>query len=632
MKSLIKTLLIVLTLFCLTGCGKEFDVEEVKIEQNEVIYEDLKSGTNFSVSFWIKPIANHFDTQICTIEFSDNKLYLLNDSYDENYVTRGINLSHDNGFVYKDSSCYLETYRNNFVVVDYKNNTLSLYLNGELVDEESFFKKFWVKDLRIKFGSEKANFILNDLHVGDSLSSDEISQMYQNNISKRVDDIKPNVVGDIVIMPKDERIINYEYDENVFEKNGENLKIKDISNSGNIKFHCVVDGLEFGHEVEIKVDNSAEKNVKSVIESFGSVLYEKDKLPISLNEYSINYEVIEGRAEFDSTNNCLLKLDDSQERENIKLRVSTSKYEDKYEEEVDIVLLDPKYGQVLATFDGSDGWPEHVVGEESIYLFLGKDLKDWKKLNNNKIIETEDGSNRFRDPHLSRDADGNFIIVSTEGYFNPEFYVVNSKDLIEFNVKEISANKRDKTIDNEALITWAPECFYDRNNDQYVIHYSESGEKANSIYAVTTKDFENYSYPFILFDASYPVIDSNLTFINGKYYLFYKDETDGSKKIQLATSENLYNNNWDIFENFEYNFYGYDQEGPFVYKDGEDYFLFADAYRDGFVSYGEFHDNCYDWWIPEENNELNKLGVIRHFSIIDVTEKEYRRLEEYYRR
>ena len=248
------------------------------------------------------------------------------------------------------------------------------------------------------------------------------------------------------------------------------------------------------------------------------------------------------------------------------------------------------------------------------------------------IIETEDGSNRFRDPHLSRDTDGNFIIVSTEGYFNPEFYVVNSKDLIEFNVKEVSANKRDKTIDNEALITWAPECFYDRNNDQYVIHYSESGEKANSIYAVTTKDFENYSYPFILFDAGYPVIDSNLTFINGKYYLFYKDETAGSKKIQLATSEDLYNNNWDIFENFEYNFYGYDQEGPFVYKNGEDYFLFADAYRDGFVSYGEVHDNCYDWWIPEENGELNKLGVIRHFSIIDVTEKEYQRLEEYYGR
>ena len=632
MKSLIRTTLLILILFCLTGCGKEFKVEEATIEHNEVVYDNLKSGTNFGVSFWIKPLANYFDTQICTIEFSNNKLYLLNDSYDENYVTRGINLSHDNGFIYKDSDCYLETYRNNFVVISYKNNTFSLYLNGELIGEESFFKKIWINDLKIKFGSDKADFVLSDIHVGDSFSQEDVSQIYQSNISKRVDDIKPNVVGDIVVMPNDDRILNYEYDKNVFENNGNNLRFKDISNSGNINLHCTVDGLEFENEIAIEVDNRAEKNVKSVIESLGPVLYEKDNLPLSLNEYNINYEVIDGKAKFDNENSYLVKLDKAKEREKIKLKVRAFKDDDEYEEEISIVLMDPKYGQVLATFDGSDGWPEHVVGEESVYLFLGKDLKDWKKLNSNKIIETENGSNRFRDPHLSRDTNGNFIIVSTEGYFNPEFYITNSNDLIEFDVKEISANKRDKTIDNEALITWAPECFYDRNNDQYVIHYSESGEKANSIYAVTTKDFENYSYPFVLFDAGYPVIDSNLTFINGKYYLFYKDETVGSKKIQLATSEDLYNSNWDIFENFEYNFYGYDQEGPFVYKNGDDYFLFADAYRDGFVSYGEFHDNCYDWWIPEENIEMNKLGVIRHFSIIDVTEKEYQRLEEYYRR
>ena len=631
MKFLIKLFTLCIFIFSLSDCltNSNIEIQELNIDHDEMTYDCLNLKGNFTISFWYKPLENYFDTTILTIEDGTKVYSLINDSYDENYYTVGVNLLNDNGRLCLDGEHYLETYNYNFITIDYYDNTFFLYLNDQIIGERAFDEGIDFKNLKVTVGSQNAKGIVSNLKICEHLKEEKRHGLYQKDIVKRLDNLNLNVVGNTAVVPKDTRIEKVIYDEELFFEKDGNLESRNLEN-GQITLKCNVDGHETEKIFEINFDKCLENVLKDVIADLGSVVYEKDFLISSLNDININYDVIEGNAEYDEINHYLFKGSEASEREKIKLNITVSDGNKEASQDVSIILLNEKYGQVLATFAGNDGWPEHVTGDESIYFYLGRDLKDWIKLNNHKVITSEFGTNRFRDPHVSRDKNGNFVIVATEGYANPNFYVAKSMDLIDFDVDEVCANTFDKTLGNNGLITWAPECYYNRLNDEYIIHYSESGEQANSIYAVSTKDFKNYSYPFKLFEANHQIIDSNVTHINNYYYMFYKNEEADSKKIYLAVTDDLYNNHWLQIENFEYNFYGYDQEGPFVYKIGDDYFLFADAYRDEFISFGEFHDNCYDWWLPIENEELNKLGVLRHFSIIDVTEKEYQRLVDYY--
>ena len=46
------------------------------------------------------------------------------------------------------------------------------------------------------------------------------------------------------------------------------------------------------------------------------------------------------------------------------------------------------------------------------------------------ILTSKLGTGRVRDPFIGRDAEGQFVILATEGYDNPSIYVWKSEDLV----------------------------------------------------------------------------------------------------------------------------------------------------------------------------------------------------------
>ena len=194
--------------------------------------------------------------------------------------------------------------------------------------------------------------------------------------------------------------------------------------------------------------------------------------------------------------------------------------------------------------------------------------------------------------------------------------------MLDFKLKNISY--RDKDLPILGNYSWAPEVIYDYENDQYVILYSDTEAKNSPIYAVTTKDFERFSYPFIFFDAGFTIIDANITMFDGKYYLFYKGEdVERYGTLYYAVSDNLScDSEWQIYDNEITG--DHNLEGPFGLKDLDNMnYLFADAFEVAKPYYGLFD---YDSKINMKN--IKDLNEVHHFSILKITKSEYERLME----
>ena len=83
--------------------------------------------------------------------------------------------------------------------------------------------------------------------------------------------------------------------------------------------------------------------------------------------------------------------------------------------------------------------------------------------------------------------------------------------------------------DEDYGMLWAPDVLYDRNRDDYVIHWSSSHASNNyghkAIFYTRTKDFMHFDKPQLLCrkDGS-GIIDSAIYEENGTYYRFAKHE------------------------------------------------------------------------------------------------------------
>ncbi len=95
---------------------------------------------------------------------------------------------------------------------------------------------------------------------------------------------------------------------------------------------------------------------------------------------------------------------------------------------------------------------------------------------------------------------------------------------------------------------WAPEWFYDRTSDEFVLLWSSSfedaGWKRSRIWWTHTRDWKTFAPAKILFAPSYSAIDATLIEHDGTYYLFHKEEEFGAatgerRAIRLATSRQL---------------------------------------------------------------------------------------------
>lgn len=344
----------------------------------------------------------------------------------------------------------------------------------------------------------------------------------------------------------------------------------------------------------------------------------------------IEWTLTEGEAAI--KDGTVVKTAASKERQPIKLKATLTKGNETREISFEnITLLDSYAGYILSFFGGEDG-------QEKLHLGYSYDGIHWEKLNGgNTVLETTIGNGRVRDPFILRKKDGSFGIVATQGWDTPQIYLWDSEDLVSFT------NERLKTVSypDVAGLTgqraWAPEASYDPLKDEYIVYWSDpSANNGNGCtYANTSKDLENFSQPFVLFDAGYTMIDANITKWNGTYYMVFKDERGnnadggGGKKILMAKSKSL---EPGTFEQYTGPITDTLVEGPFMFKvNGEEkWYHYYDYFNEHKFGVSVTSDLDSGMWEFLGKSTTMPTEDVRHGGVVPVTEKELSRILEGY--
>ena len=189
-----------------------------------------------------------------------------------------------------------------------------------------------------------------------------------------------------------------------------------------------------------------------------------------------------------------------------------------------------------------------------LHIALSTDGRHWFTLNDNEPVWNQ----WMRDPYVRRGPDGVWRILTTgttPGYnrdaSGPGCFYATSNDLIHWKAEgtlPLMKAVRDSSGDFLARNIWAPEWFYDEENQEYILIWSSSfedaGWKKSRLWYCRTKDWKNFTPAKVFFEPPYSVIDGTLLKYEDTYYLFHKEEEFGAKTgerraIRLATSRNL---------------------------------------------------------------------------------------------
>lgn len=192
-------------------------------------------------------------------------------------------------------------------------------------------------------------------------------------------------------------------------------------------------------------------------------------------------------------------------------------------------------------------------GQDGLHLAYSKDGIEWKVLNGGKsfLIPTVGQDKLMRDPCILMGKDGLFHMVWTCSWKERQIGYASSKDLINW-----SEQKSIPVMDHEATAKncWAPEIVYDEKNKEYIIFWATTIPERHSeiaysaketglnhrIYAVSTKEFKDFSPTRLFFNPDFSVIDATILHWKHNYYMFLKNENPNpsEKNIRVTVSKN----------------------------------------------------------------------------------------------
>lgn len=199
-----------------------------------------------------------------------------------------------------------------------------------------------------------------------------------------------------------------------------------------------------------------------------------------------------------------------------------------------------------------------VTDGEAVYFGKSKDGYNWEKVNDgNPILMSNLGDKGCRDIEIVRLHTGGFMIITTDLCIvrhMDENYNVDWKQLNHYGSKSLCMWKTEDLVNfsEQRLVhfgrddfgcMWAPEVFFDEENEEYIIHWgstvAETDHNHMSIYCSVTKDFETFSEPKLYFTKENEILDSHITKVGDTYHLFYKNSSNPPMNMH-ATSKNLY--------------------------------------------------------------------------------------------
>lgn len=190
---------------------------------------------------------------------------------------------------------------------------------------------------------------------------------------------------------------------------------------------------------------------------------------------------------------------------------------------------------------------------EKLHIALSADGRHWHAINDNKPVWDQ----QMRDPYVRRGPDGMWRLMATGGgrrrdraEVGPSCLYATSPDLVHWQKEDLLPLMKGVRNAQGCLVRniWAPEWFYDSENDDYFIVWSSSfedaGWKKSRLWYCRTKDWKEFTPARLLFEPPYSVIDGTVLLHDGKYYLFHKEEEFGEltgerRAIRVAVSDNL---------------------------------------------------------------------------------------------
>ena len=313
---------------------------------------------------------------------------------------------------------------------------------------------------------------------------------------------------------------------------------------------------------------------------------------------------------------------------------------------------------------------------EQIRYAISDDGYNYRSLCDGRPVVASDTialTRSIRDPHIMRAEDGKtFYMVLTDmrsslGWqSNDGIILMKSTDLIHWQHTAIDFPKRFPNLegfDRENLhAVWAPQTIWDPVAKKYMIYYSvgrhdweyptNEKNKDGSVfqqpyfrlfYSYANEDFTDITEPALLFDFGKASIDGDIVYDrkNSEYVLFFKDEGRSvinpagpyggwrtRQGVMRATSKTLtgpYTVEWRHLQRPGQ----FPVEGSSVFPliGSDDFVLMYDCYSRGHYEFcrGDLKDFTYVRSTPTKGN-----FTPRHGSVIQITQAERERLEQYF--
>lgn len=295
-------------------------------------------------------------------------------------------------------------------------------------------------------------------------------------------------------------------------------------------------------------------------------------------------------------------------------------------------MIEPYTAYLFAYFTGNK------KEEEAIHFALSKDGYHFRALNNDKpIIPSEKISETggVRDPHILRGADNKtFYMVATDmvsanGWSsNRAMVLLKSTDLIHWTSSIVNLQKRFPGNDS-LLRVWAPQTIYDPGVGKYMIYFSmKHGKDPDKIYyAYANKDFTDLeSAPKQLFfsPTNGASIDGDIIEKDGKYYLFFKTEGEGSG-IKIAVADNLTGKYVLRDKYVQQTSAPVEGSGVFKLNNQDGYILMYDLYTKGKYQF-TYSKDLEQFKVVDQDISMNFRP--RHGTVMPITSPEAARLME----
>jgi hypothetical protein len=296
-------------------------------------------------------------------------------------------------------------------------------------------------------------------------------------------------------------------------------------------------------------------------------------------------------------------------------------------------------GYLFVTFRG-----EQTPMTEQVYFMISENGREWKALNNEEpVLVSTLGEKGVRDPYIIRSHDNSqFYLIATDLsiHLNPDWgraqtsgsqsiVVWESEDLVHWSEPSLV-----KVAPDNAGCTWAPEVIYDEQQKAYMVFWAsktaDDGYAKHRIWAARTKDFKEFSDPFIYIEKPNTVIDTTIIEDGDTYYRFTKDEAH--KAITMETSDRLMSG-WNEVSDFSLKLLrGYEGPASFMIeppKDGNPakWSLLLDFYSEG-KGYQSFETDDLSSGDFEKAKPMDfPFHPVRHGTVLTLTKGEYDRLK-----